>query len=207
MRRTSRGRRHLRPEQPGRDGVLRHDPRHHLHRPALPPQPGFRAAGTDDRDGADRVHRRRDAGALSACRSCGTGRATSSCFCRSPRSAWCCCSSPTPAAPISRCCKNIRNLPVRLLSTGMLLTILLGALGALVVFRAALDLGGGHPRRHPRADGCRARADHRQQPARADEDPPGAQRGGRPQRRSVRAVPAVLHRAGERWRRRPNTTA
>ena len=31
--------------------------------------------------------------------------------------------------------KNIRNLPVRLLSTGMLLTILLGALGALVVFR------------------------------------------------------------------------
>jgi len=30
--------------------------------------------------------------------------------------------------------KNIRNLPVRLLSTGMLLTILLGALGALVVF-------------------------------------------------------------------------
>jgi NhaP-type Na+/H+ or K+/H+ antiporter len=31
--------------------------------------------------------------------------------------------------------KNIRNLPTRLLSTGMLLTILLGALGALVVFR------------------------------------------------------------------------
>ena len=31
--------------------------------------------------------------------------------------------------------KNIRNLPVRLLSTGMLLTILLGALGALVIFR------------------------------------------------------------------------
>jgi sodium/hydrogen antiporter len=31
--------------------------------------------------------------------------------------------------------KNIRNLPARLLSTGMLLTILLGALGALLVFR------------------------------------------------------------------------
>ena len=31
--------------------------------------------------------------------------------------------------------KNIRNLPARLLSTGMLLTLLLGALGALVVFR------------------------------------------------------------------------
>jgi sodium/hydrogen antiporter len=31
--------------------------------------------------------------------------------------------------------KNIRNLPTRLLSTGMLLTILLGTLGALVVFR------------------------------------------------------------------------
>lgn len=31
--------------------------------------------------------------------------------------------------------KNIRNLPVRLLSTGMLLTLLLGGLGALVVFR------------------------------------------------------------------------
>src|SRR5208283_1917763 len=30
--------------------------------------------------------------------------------------------------------KRIRNLPVRLLSTGMLLTILLGALGALAVF-------------------------------------------------------------------------
>ena len=30
--------------------------------------------------------------------------------------------------------KNIRNLPVRLLSTGMLVTILLGGLGALVVF-------------------------------------------------------------------------
>ncbi len=31
--------------------------------------------------------------------------------------------------------KSMRNLPVRLLSIGMLLTILLGALGALVVFR------------------------------------------------------------------------
>lgn len=31
--------------------------------------------------------------------------------------------------------KHIRNLPVRLLSAGMLLTILLGALGALIVFR------------------------------------------------------------------------
>ena len=31
--------------------------------------------------------------------------------------------------------KSIRNLPVRLLSTGMLLTILLGALAALAVFR------------------------------------------------------------------------
>ena len=31
--------------------------------------------------------------------------------------------------------KHIRNLPARLLSTGMLLTLLLGALGALVVFR------------------------------------------------------------------------
>ncbi len=31
--------------------------------------------------------------------------------------------------------KSIRNLPVRLLSTGMLLTILLGGLGALVIFR------------------------------------------------------------------------
>ena len=31
--------------------------------------------------------------------------------------------------------KSMRNLPVRLLSVGMLLTILLGALGALVVFR------------------------------------------------------------------------
>ena len=31
--------------------------------------------------------------------------------------------------------KNIRSLPVRLLSTGMLLTILLGGLAALVVFR------------------------------------------------------------------------
>ncbi len=31
--------------------------------------------------------------------------------------------------------KDIRNLPSRLLSTGMLLTILLGALGALVIFR------------------------------------------------------------------------
>ena len=31
--------------------------------------------------------------------------------------------------------RSIRNLPVRLLSTGMLLTILLGALGALAVFR------------------------------------------------------------------------
>src|SRR6476660_5107756 len=30
--------------------------------------------------------------------------------------------------------KNIRNLPVRLLSVGMLLTIFLGALGALVTF-------------------------------------------------------------------------
>ena len=31
--------------------------------------------------------------------------------------------------------KHIRNLPARLLSTGMLLTLLLGALGALVIFR------------------------------------------------------------------------
>ncbi len=34
-----------------------------------------------------------------------------------------------------RVLRNIRSLPVRLLSTGMLLTIALGALGALVVFR------------------------------------------------------------------------
>jgi sodium/hydrogen antiporter len=34
-----------------------------------------------------------------------------------------------------RVLRNIRSLPVRLLSTGMLLTIVLGALGALVVFR------------------------------------------------------------------------
>jgi sodium/hydrogen antiporter len=34
-----------------------------------------------------------------------------------------------------RVLRNIRNLPARLLSTGMLLTLLLGALGALVVFR------------------------------------------------------------------------
>ena len=33
-----------------------------------------------------------------------------------------------------RVLKNIRNLPARLLSTGMLLTLLLGALGALVIF-------------------------------------------------------------------------
>jgi len=34
-----------------------------------------------------------------------------------------------------RVLKSMRNLPARLLSVGMLLTILLGALGALVVFR------------------------------------------------------------------------
>ena len=34
-----------------------------------------------------------------------------------------------------RLLRNIRSLPVRLLSTGMLLTIVLGALGALIVFR------------------------------------------------------------------------
>ena len=34
-----------------------------------------------------------------------------------------------------RVLKNIRALPARLLSTGMLLTILLGALGALLIFR------------------------------------------------------------------------
>jgi len=34
-----------------------------------------------------------------------------------------------------RVLKNIRNLPARLLSTGMLLTLLLGGLGALIIFR------------------------------------------------------------------------
>jgi len=59
--------------------------------------------------------------------------------------------------------KSMRNLPVRLLSVGMLLTLLLGALGALVVFRP---------------DGCRAGTNHRQQSACAHEDPPSSQRGG-----------------------------
>jgi sodium/hydrogen antiporter len=39
--------------------------------------------------------------------------------------------------------KNVRNLPTRLLSAGMLLTILLGALGALVVFRRLFILEAG----------------------------------------------------------------
>ena len=80
-----------------------------------------------------------------------------------------------------RVLQNIRNLPARLLSTGMLLTLLLGALAALVVFRQFVPLGSRDSRRHPRADGRRARTDHREQSARADENPPGAQRGSRTQ--------------------------
>jgi NhaP-type Na+/H+ or K+/H+ antiporter len=58
--------------------------------------------------------------------------------------------------------KNIRNLPVRLLSTGMLLTILLGALGALAIFpKLSLWEAGISPHR---ADRCQL-GHHCQQPA------------------------------------------
>ena len=69
--------------------------------------------------------------------------------------------------------KHIRNLPVRLLSVGMPLTLLLGALRRWP-FSPALRLGGRHSGRHPRSDRCRTGTNHREQPAGADENPPCA---------------------------------
>ncbi len=70
--------------------------------------------------------------------------------------------------------RNIRNLPARLLSAGMLLTIFLGAVAARLVFPASLHLGSGNPERHSPADRRRPGPDHREQSARADAYPPGA---------------------------------
>ena len=69
-----------------------------------------------------------------------------------------------------RVLKNIRNLPARLLSSGMLLTIVLGA----ARFSHAVDLGSGHPGRYSRSNRCRPGANHRQQPARAHENSTGS---------------------------------
>ena len=93
--------------------------------------------------------------------------------------------------------KRIRNLPVRLLSAGMLLTILLGALGALAVFPQLTIWEAGILAAILAPTDAGPWTNHREQSARADADPPGAQRGSRPERRLVRAVPAFFHRA---WR-------
>ena len=47
--------------------------------------------------------------------------------------------------------RSIRNLPARLLSIGLLLTILLGAVVARLIFPKSLRLGGGNSGRHSRA--------------------------------------------------------
>ena len=47
------------------------------------------------------------------------------------------------------------QLPTRLLSIGMPLTILLGAIGAVVVFPQLSDMGSGHSRCYPGPDRCR----------------------------------------------------
>jgi len=130
-----------------------------------------------------------------SCRSCGTGgRPEALPAGRGSR--------PRPAALHRRqpgrlrLLRGMRSLPLRLLGGGMLLTILLGGLAALVVFRqlsvweagilaailAPTDAGLGQVIVHQRA--------------RPGAHPPGPQRRGRAQRRPLRALPALLHGTG-----------
>ena len=66
-----------------------------------------------------------------------------------------------------RALQGDRNLPVRLLTTGMLLTIAARGGGRAGLLRRTVVVGSRHPRRDPRADRCRPRSDHRPQPTRA----------------------------------------
>ena len=70
--------------------------------------------------------------------------------------------------------RRIGNLPVRLLSIGMLLTIFLGAVAARLVFPHLSILGSRNSGRRARSDRRRPRSDHCEQPARADAHPPSA---------------------------------
>ena len=89
------------------------------------------------------------------------------------------------------------GVPVRLLGIGLPLTIALGAVAAAVDLRPADRRGGGDPGDRAGADRRRARAGGRHRAARAREDPPGAQRRERAQRRDLRAA-AVRGRGGGR---------
>jgi len=75
--------------------------------------------------------------------------------------------------------KSSQNLPVRLLSIGMLLTILLGAICAKVVFH--LHRGSRHSGCHPGSNRRRTWASNRREPPRACTDQPGPKRGSRTQ--------------------------
>jgi len=61
-----------------------------------------------------------------------------------------------------------------------------------------LHLRGGYPLGYPCADRFWPRTNHREQSPRASAYPPGAQRGGRPERRAVRTFPDVPNRLGNR---------
>ena len=53
--------------------------------------------------------------------------------------------------------RSIETLPGRLLSAGMLLTVLLGGIVAQLLFPRPVNLGSGHSVRHSRPDRRRAR--------------------------------------------------
>ena len=74
--------------------------------------------------------------------------------------------------------RRIENLPLRLLTAGMLLTIALGAAAALAIFGQISIWEAGILAAILCADGRGAGSDHCQQRARADADPPGPERGG-----------------------------
>ena len=89
-------------------------------------------------------------------------------------------------------------MPLRLLGIGLPLTIALGAARGGRHLRPAERRGGRHPGGRPGADRRRAGAGGRHRAARPGEDPPGAQRRERAQRRDLR--PAAVR--GRRRRRR-----
>ena len=75
--------------------------------------------------------------------------------------------------------RSKERLPLRLLSIGMLLTIILGAIGARIVFPDVVFMGSRHPCLHPCSDRCRTGAGHCTEPAGAVADPAVPGRGSR----------------------------
>ena len=99
------------------------------------------------------------------------------------------------------------GVPVRLLGIGLPLTIALGAVAAAVIFDQLSDRGGRDPGDRAGADRRRAGAGGRHRAARPGEDPPGAQRRERAQRRDLRAAAVRRRGGGRRANRRSRRAA